>query len=447
MKYLYGDSAPFPLGINFLATLEAFMTSATRAVELELRAGRLVSEAADVSRARVKELEALESFHTIVMRAIGDTAVKVNQSVARDYANKVGEFAARFVEEQKQATSNQNEREGAHAQTESARLRGELSMQLEAFFRAAELPQGGTELSMQLNGTSYEAGGVYATSHGIVSAFTLDVSRVPAWGHPRKVSELASNLDLRVGVKKSWIKGTVSTENVRLDDWIIGDLEFDELRTTISLRRKVDQKDALVFKFTTAGGQTIATVDHPGDPNADAVPGEMDPSDLPSALAFVAAVREAASALLPHKSRLVFVRLDGTEVTQGPVIPVVQRLVAMLAPTVLEIAQRSPSAYELSLKRESNDGRREELYLRKEELASKLQPLPAVGRHIFAPLGLENWLPSVTAAPPPVAPASALPTVIIPKTPPPIVAPSAEMGAPVEAAPTSVPPVSGLPKP
>ncbi len=444
MKYLYGDSAPFPLGINFLATLEAFMTSATRAVELELRAGRLVSEAADVSRARVKELEALESFHTIVMRAIGDTAVKVNQPVARDYANKVGEFAARFVEDQKLATGNQNEREGAQAQSESARLRGELAQQLEAFFRAAELPQGGTELSMQLNGTSYEAGGVYATSHGIVSAFTLDVSRVAAWGHPRKVSELASNLDLRVGVKKSWIKGTVSTENVRLDDWIIGDLEFDDLRTTISLRRKIDQKDALVFKFTAAGGQTIATVDHPGDPNAGAVPAEMDPADLPAALAFVAAVREAASALLPHKSRLVFVRLDGTEVTQGPVVPVVQRLVSMLAPTVLEIAQRSPSAYELSLKRESSDGRREELYLRKEELASKLQPLPAVGRHIFAPLGLENWLPSVTAPPPPVAPvASALPTVIIPKTPPPIVAPAVDSSS-LEAPPPSA---SGAPKP
>ena len=35
MRFLYGDSAPFPLGYNFLATLEAFMTAATRIVQLE----------------------------------------------------------------------------------------------------------------------------------------------------------------------------------------------------------------------------------------------------------------------------------------------------------------------------------------------------------------------------------------------------------------------------
>ena len=35
MRYLYGDSAPFPHSFNFLSTLEAFMAAAARIVQLE----------------------------------------------------------------------------------------------------------------------------------------------------------------------------------------------------------------------------------------------------------------------------------------------------------------------------------------------------------------------------------------------------------------------------
>ena len=41
-------------------------------------------------------------------------------------------------------------------------------------------------------------------------------------------------------------------------------------------------------------------------------------------------------------------------------------------PTVVEIARRSPNDHELTLKREGDDGKREELYLRKSELLGKL---------------------------------------------------------------------------
>ena len=81
----------------------------------------------------------------------------------------------------------------------------------------------------------------------------------------------------------------------------------------------------------------------------------------------------------------------------------VERMVALFAPTVAEITARSPNPHELSLKRETDEGKREELYLRREELHRKMEPLPAEGRRIFGPLGLEAWMPGVTQAPPPVS--------------------------------------------
>ena len=62
MRFLYGDSAPFPLGYNFLATLEVFMTAATRVVQLESESRELARHAEDLAAGRIKGLEALDQF-------------------------------------------------------------------------------------------------------------------------------------------------------------------------------------------------------------------------------------------------------------------------------------------------------------------------------------------------------------------------------------------------
>ena len=74
MRYLYGDSTPFPLGYIFLTTLEAFMAASTRIVQLDVEGGVLAKQREEVAQNRVKGLEALEQFHTVVMRAVQDTA-------------------------------------------------------------------------------------------------------------------------------------------------------------------------------------------------------------------------------------------------------------------------------------------------------------------------------------------------------------------------------------
>ena len=63
-------------------------------------------------------------------------------------------------------------------------------------------------------------------------------------------------------------------------------------------------------------------------------------------------------------------------------------MAAELAPTVVEISKRSPNPQELSLKHEDDSGRREEIYLRKQDLLSKLEPLDRESRAVFGPFAL-----------------------------------------------------------
>lgn len=151
---------------------------------------------------------------------------------------------------------------------------------------------------------------------------------------------------------------------MRLDDWVIGRADLGETTATIAVRKKPYQKDTLIFKLRREQGVFAADVEHPGDPNAESVPSSAEAGDL--------------------------VHLE--------------RLLTVLAPTTLEVARRSPNQHELSLKREGDSGRREEFYLKRDNLLEGLQPLPREGRAVFAPLGLDSWVPATTMRPPEAAP-------------------------------------------
>lgn len=407
MRFLYGDSAPFPLGYNFLATLEVFMTSATRIVQLESESRDLTKSTEEAAQVRVKGLEALDQFHTVVMRAVQDTAQKVQHVHALQYAARVAEFASRYVDEHRGATLGSSEREAMQCRTENERRVAEQRSQLEAFLKVAKLPVLATKIGMRLVGEGkdhrHHMTASFDNPDGITTSFTLNASQVGAWAMPRKVSELAQGVELLVGVDKSWLRGTVTPKQVNVDDWVITQFDLADDTLELHIRRKLAEREELLFHLHRTEGGLLGRVEHPNHPNAEALNGQLGANDLINLERLWQALRIAARDVLDHKERLEGVSLDSTPVFEGDlVIPFVVRLVAMFAPTVREIAKRSPNEHELSLKQETDGGRREEIYLRKEQLVSRLQPLSSIGREVFAPLGLDTWVPGLTTAPPPV---------------------------------------------
>jgi hypothetical protein len=236
-------------------------------------------------------------------------------------------------------------------------------------------------------------------------SFTLGTAKAPAWSAPRKLSELAGHLELTVGIKKSWIGSKISREPVRLDDWVVGSAELGDTTATIAVRKKPDQKDTLIFKLRREEGVFTAGVDHPGDPNAELVPSAAEAEDLPHLERLWTALAATFDEILEERTAITAVSLDGEDVFERRLgQKLVERLVTVLAPTTLEVARRSPNQHELSLKREGDSGRREEFYLKRDHLLEGLQPLPHDGRAVFAPLGLDSWVPATTMRPPEVAP-------------------------------------------
>ena len=102
MRYLFGDSTPFPLPFDFLRTLEAFMSAATRVVLLEHQARKLSEETFTQQQARAKGLETLSRFHETVLRTFSE-AVMPQHPYAIAYAQKMAERAVALVTEQRRA--------------------------------------------------------------------------------------------------------------------------------------------------------------------------------------------------------------------------------------------------------------------------------------------------------------------------------------------------------
>src|SRR5690606_17585752 len=111
----------------------------------------LARQTEEAARGRAKGLEALEQFHTVVMRAVQDTAQKVQHAHALDYAQRVAEFASQYVEEHRRAAAAASEREAAQCRSDNDRRVAEQRSALERFLKMARLPVLATKTSMRMS--------------------------------------------------------------------------------------------------------------------------------------------------------------------------------------------------------------------------------------------------------------------------------------------------------
>ena len=403
MRYLYGDSSPFPHGYDFLATLETFMTTATRVVQLSINATR-VEDAADQGLvARMRELEQIEQFHTSTVEALGEAAKESPSPLVREYAGRVIESAIRTLAENKGRTQAENEREQQGAAIVAQSAKKEIEQHLDHFMRTVRLPTEHSRVKVSLAAGRTDSWCTLTHAMGIACEFDIDVGST-SWGKPRKVSEFTTGVDLLIGAKKAWFSSQVTPERIHLDDFFVGDVDVLDDGCLLLLRKKPDQPDSYVFTASRQNGVLDVRVDRPNMAEASALSEKLEAGDVAIFERLYTALQGSTMKLTSLRSRLRACRVDNVSALD-PVgsLRLVERMVSLFAPTVAEIAARSPNPHELSLKRETDEGKREELYLRREDLHKKMEPLHADGRRIFGPLGLEAWMPGLTMTPPPVS--------------------------------------------
>jgi hypothetical protein len=418
MKYLFGDSTPFPGSFDFLATLEVFMTAATKVVQLVGESQRQSEANAFEAEARVHGIRAVQVFNGLVVEAIdralvppfpeelGVPSPTEPHEAMVNQAKRLKDSATRGLEELRRSHKDQTESDAAGLRSDIEKRTAQIKGALETFFKSAKLHIISSRVTMKLlegKEPRNELCAVFRNQGDVVTSFVLGTQGHAAWNGPRKVSDFAPQLDLVVGIKKSFFGNQVTPQVVHLADHVVSHADVHDLGCELGLRKRFDQKENYVFKLSKADLGWRGIVERLDDPNANMLPPELSPEDLNKVLAVCHHIRDAMNDLLHQREQMLRLELDGRDVyANGLSLQLVTRLVTSFAPTVEAIVQRSPSAQELSLKKEHEDGRREELYLRRDDLLKKLAPLHAEGRGVFAPLGLDDWVPTMTMRPPEV---------------------------------------------
>lgn len=382
VRYLFGDSGLFPGANNFLDTLRGFIVHCGRAALLHNEIGAKTRALEESSAATQRSLDEVAAFFVAVQGDIegrGRGGAPAIVALARE----LGEFAARLHDGTRSRSLAQLEAEKNRVGQEIAALRAEIPVCLNAFFTQTSLEVVSRAFSMRRTVDAVDVSAILTHPSKIEAAYVLDPD--PEWSRPRRVGELCDGVTVQIGMKKRFLRSSMVPERVSLGEHVIASVELTDEVAEVALRRRLEAEEGVLVRVQTPAGEAPSAEVIKLGSNDEVHAADAD--DTAQLLRLVTAIRQLAGG--GRRRRLLWVRLADQDVLEHDLlIPVIEKVIDLLAPLAQEIDRRSPNRHELSLKVEHSDGRREEVYLRKDELAHYVQGLPPNLWQIFARLGV-----------------------------------------------------------
>jgi len=431
MPYLYGDSTPSTLEINYIDFLRDALDFVSHVLLADERQRVGSARADELRRGAEIQVARLESFGDAVSRAVvaamstsgaSDPAVTLcGQSVMRSSADVTAAAIDRVRAEAEAEITRLT------AQTE--RDRGGAVQALGTLLLRHDLPDATTEIHVALGEGSRHAAQLHVHALGDLNAVVeLDIAEGHAFSHALRVDKLVERLEVHAPEISGWLRKEVKLKPQRLDREYITNLTVSGSETRIALRSSVEGVGAgydVVVK--RAGPRVNVSLMRVGE-SAELPSFDLTDDDETRMVDLEEKLVGSAVELMDARRALVHATLGGQPLAGHPSPrAMVERLVDAMAPVVREIAQRSLTPTELVLKRLLDNGRREEIFLARRELAQKFEGLSDGGRAILAALGLSEPAPAATTAPPPVVVAAPppAPEIVAPPQPVAVVAPVA----------------------
>lgn len=384
MAYLYGDSSPSRIEVNYVDFLGKALDCCVELVLGDLAMARNGARARELEDRAVETAAAIAKVSEAVHEALAPICGQPADTPASDCANAIDRRSAAIAREHAAAVNARAE----EALEALARADGrELERCREALERLLlEYPLPGATEELRLGWTGKTGG--YSAHIAAVAPYKVETALAAAIpeGHPFAspvhVKDFARDLLVHVPKSAGWIRKQDKAVIRRLGKLFIGELRCARTAITAVLWQKPDPETEQFRVVIDRATETVTICGHP-DASEDF---DAEPGDWAEFERFERALRESLAAL--PRTSLIEVQIDGEPLDEGGPRELVSRLVAAMAPEVDEIARRSASPTELILREPQSDGKRTEIYVSKESLAAKLGALPSAEHPMFEPLGL-----------------------------------------------------------
>ena len=410
MTYLFGDSTPSTLEIDYIQFLRDAFDCCIDVLRADERIAEGKVQLESLEKAAAADLEQVQQVAALVPRAFNGAPVGALESPAARCAAAILRSAAALAAATVSDVKGSVELAASKGAADAAEERRACAAALERLLIKHDLPGMKSELQVVFVGAGHYVGRAHvSTGFGVSGTLELEIPRDHLFERILRLDRLAEKLDVQAPELGGWLHKEVKLRPQHLEKHHVVGLSVGAAGDTIRLRAGADGSGAgfdVVFG-PAPGSVRLLRVD---DQNKrDGEPFVVESStDVAKLQMMREKVVAAAMVLARHRRALVDVKIDGEPLANHPTPSLLaERLVAAMAPTVQEIASRSQSPGELVLRRLIGEARREEIFLAKQELVSKLEGLSAPNRAVFDPLWVVPPPGALPLAPPKTTTASA----------------------------------------
>jgi hypothetical protein len=385
LRYLFGDSTESELEFDYLAFLREVIDCAVVMAECEVTLGFTVEDR------RMRELETAAVVAAV--EELGRRAAQVVGPPGSDQASTpVGRCAAAIATAIREAVDRESLQARAALAAEceemdrqDERQRGRARNVLEKLLRVHDLPGADKSLEVVWSATGARATLCQRTSFAVEAVLLLEIPVGSVLGVDLRVDKLADGVEIHTHETAGWLKKSDKVVPHKLGRYQVASVRVGSEATTVRLRSG-PEANAVGFVVTSGRNGDLSVEPSGGGSGREVA---IDDRARPGLRLLVERLETAVRALADNRSGLVSIEIDGTPIAQhGHPRVFAERLIAVIAPTVHQIAQRSRSPGELVLRRLLGDNRREEIFVSTADLLKRLDGLPLHAREVFAPLQL-----------------------------------------------------------
>ncbi len=404
MSYLYGDSSTSELTLNFIEFLKDAIDFSVQVLVADRHMREGSERGVELNRAAKSEEERLESLRSTVATAVENALIGDAGSATARCAEALLRSSTELVHGEIERVRSRLVVELGHLDDAAARERSSCMQALSTLLLRHDLPDWTVELGLEWRGARYLGLLRAKAPLGLEAAIDLDIGPNHLAAHIVRLDKLVERLEVQAPEEGGWLRKEVKLRPQRLEKEYLTNLQIGATETTFKLRANPDGTGA-GFDVSVRAEVPRVRLTRAGE--NEAPPFELNEVDAARVIDLQEKLLLACADLARLRKAVVEASLDGTPFQHHPNPKLlVERLIETITPTVKEITSRSSSPTELVLKRQIDGGRREEIFVSRDELQQKLAPLDAEQRALFAALGLAEVKPPA-AVPAPKAKARA----------------------------------------
>lgn len=389
MRYLYGDATPFPLDENFIETIATATDLCVALFRADAAAEGRRGQADDARKLAEQELSELDRLAQAIEGVLKPfIAAGKPGTVSHGTAQRVSQSATQAVGQSRtQVTSR---RDGA-VRSALGKVLPETAWALcNKFFVNHSLPR--TQWAVVWRGgpaaDESRAEIRAVTPKKLELSFDCLIPEGSMWAGPKACGDLEPGLTIDLP-KKTGLRKKIRVRAESLDKYLLTEVTDTPARAGMRLSAPGKSAESLEIVLRQAGqsGVLVTVIGPEGVAEDDPI--QVGAEDAIGISQLWSHVESQIPTLCGHRSTLVSASLDGTPIPELPRPADLAEIVLMaVAPVVREMRLRSRVPGELILKRDLGDGRREELYVPRQDLQRKFAPLPDRHRQVFEAMGL-----------------------------------------------------------